>query len=354
MADVRRWGSLGVALLAAAAMLAEPSAARRTPAPPVTARAAWPHAQRAALPATLADGAGYEPAVFLDASRSVGTALTTDGHAVRLVLRAGDGSVRVLRELPVRQGASFDAPTVAGQTLVWVETTRSDEQMWALDLSPGGVPRRVTGDLGDARFYQSQYDLVVAGGRVHWVAAGTGDTTEVRSVRLAGGQVDVRTQPGTWSLAAWPWLADGVTAAGGTTRLRNLSTGRDRVVARHGRGVIACSPLWCRVVSFNPDGDPQLELMRPGGADRRKIGTGTVSNVLTDTAVLDRFEVFSRLTGNSDLTGHFQLLVYEIATRTSIEISPDATDVSYRNGVLWWSTGNQDDFIRHTLDLRTV
>ena len=37
-----------------------------------------------------------------------------------------------------------------------------------------------------------------------------------------------------------------------------------------------------------------------------------------------------------------------------VEISPDATDVTYKSGVLWWSTGSQDEFVRHSLDLRTV
>jgi hypothetical protein len=70
--------------------------------------------------------------------------------------------------------------------------------------------------------------------------------------------------------------------------------------------------------------------------------------------VLDRFEVFSQITANSELTGHVDLLAYEIDTRSTVEISPDATDVTYRSGVLWWSTGSQDEFVRHSLDLRTV
>ena len=56
----------------------------------------------------------------------------------------------------------------------------------------------------------------------------------------------------------------------------------------------------------------------------------------------------------SELTGNAQLLIYEIATRRTVEISPDAGQVGYRGGVLWWSTGNQDTFVRHSLDLRTV
>jgi hypothetical protein len=46
--------------------------------------------------------------------------------------------------------------------------------------------------------------------------------------------------------------------------------------------------------------------------------------------------------------------VYDIAVHHTIQISPEAGDVSYRAGVLWWSTGNPNLFLRHTVDLRTV
>jgi hypothetical protein len=334
-------------------LVVAPSGAVKWAPPPVDGRVAWPPAQRAALAATLDDGTAYQPAVFLDAQRSIGTAPTRDGRTLRFLLRAADGKVRVLRTLPMRLNPSFESPATDGQWLVWAESSKSGQQLWAADLRDGKAPRRLTAAIGDARFYQSQYDLVIAEGRVHWVAA-AGDTTEVRSVALAGGPVDVRTEAGTWALSAWPWLTDGVTAAGGTTRLRNLSTGQDRAVATSGRGVTACSPAWCRTVAFNRDGYPQITLMRPDGSDRRVIAAGTAATVIADTAVLDRFEVFSQITANSELTGHVELLAYEIDTRSTVEISPDATDVTYRSGVLWWSTGSQDEFVRHSLDLRTV
>ena len=350
----KRYASLGAALLAAGVMLFAPSDAVKKAVPPVDARVAWPRAQRAALPATLDDGTAYTPAVFLDAQRSIGTAPTRDGRTLRLVSRAADGKVRVLRTLPMKLNPSFESATTDGQSLVWAESSKSGQQLWAMDLRAGTAPHELTAQMGDARFYQSQYDLVLAEGRVHWVAAGPQDTTEVRSVDLRGGPVDVRSEAGTWALSAWPWLTDGVTAAAGATRLRNLSTGQDRAVAAPGRGVTACSPVWCQTVAFNRDGYPQITLMKPDGSDRRVIAAGTAGTVIADTAVLDRFEVFSQTTANSELTGHVELLAYEIDTRSTVEISPDATDVTYRSGVLWWSTGSQDEFVRHALDLRTV
>jgi hypothetical protein len=66
--------------------------------------------------------------------------------------------------------------------------------------------------------------------------------------------------------------------------------------------------------------------------------------------------VVSQQTATSDMTGDIQLLVYDVKTRSTIEISPDAFDVSYQAGVLWWSSGIQQtqSFLRHALDLRTV
>src|SRR6185312_11708462 len=92
--------------------------------------------------------------------------------------------------------------------------------LWAAGLRRGGPARPLCGDVGRATFYQSQYDLVVDGGRVYWAAAGAADTTEVRSVALTGGPVRSVPQAGTWKLSAFPWLVDGVNQAAGATRLR--------------------------------------------------------------------------------------------------------------------------------------
>jgi len=222
--------------------------------------------------------------------------------------------------------------------------------LWIADARP---PRRLTTDLGDVRFYQSQFDLVIAEGRVHWVAS-AGDDTEVRSIALAGGPVTTQREAGTWALSAWPWLHNGVAAAAGVTVLHNLQTGRDTKVDAPARSVTGCSPTWCRSVSFDRDGYPQIEVFRPGSHDRRKIADGTAATVIPDVAVLDRFEIFSQITANSELTGNVQLLAYDLTTHSTVEISPDAGQVAYGNGVLSWTSGNQDSFVRHALDLRTV
>jgi hypothetical protein len=190
---------------------------------------------------------------------------------------------------------------------------------------------------------------------VYWVAAGSDDTTEVRSVALTGGPVGTRPVPGTWTLSAWPWLVNGITATGGATLLKNMSTDRDLPVAKIGsRSTTQCGPTWCQVASLAKDGAHQIDLMRPDGSGRLRVAGDTAKTVIADVAPLDRYEVYSKTGPDSDLTGNVQLLIFEIATRRTVEVSPDAGRVSYRNGVLVWATGNLDTFIWHALDLRTI
>ncbi|GAA3954541.1 hypothetical protein [Actinoplanes auranticolor] len=347
---------LAAAIVAGAALLALPAGGNARPAAPVTAAVAWPQAQRDTVQATLPDGAEYRPGLFLDARTSLGTAATADDRYLRLVRVGADGTVRQLRRLPRAQHPSFQALTVTGDVLAWVESTDGGKlRLFTAALSDRRAPRELTADLGRAEFYQSQYDLVIAGGRVHWAAAGTGDVTQIRSVALTGGPVRTRNEPGTWKLSAWPWLVNGVSDSSGSTALRNLETGRDSPVSRaRERAITACSPAWCRLASLTGDGQNRIELMRPDGSDRHRIAGDTAATVIVDVAPLDRFEVLARIGPNSELTGNNELIAVEIATRRTVEISPDAGSVSYRNGMLWWSTGNLDAVVWHALDLRTI
>ncbi|MBL7253260.1 hypothetical protein [Paractinoplanes lichenicola] len=232
--------------------------------------------------------------------------------------------------------------------------TAAGQQLWAVDLRGERPARRLTADTGDSRFYQTQYDLVVAEGRVHWVAAGPDDDTEVRSVALTGGAVRTRTVEGSWALTGWPWMVDGLADVSGAGRLRNQVTGEERAMPATRLSETACSPLWCRAVSLDEDGYPKIEVVRTDGNDRRLVARETARTVISDVAVLGRFEVFARVTAASELSGRDELLIYDIETNRTVRISPEATDVWYRNGVLWWSTGNAESFLRHALDLRTV
>lgn len=345
---------LCAALLAAGALLLVPAPQREGAGPPA-AIAVWPAAQRSAIPADLPDGATFTPVTFADVKTAIGTAPTADGKALRLLIRHGDGSLRQLRSLPMSANPSYPSVTLAGGALIWMESGAGGRLgLWTADLADARAPRRLTADAGPARFYQSQYDLVVADGRVHWVADGRNNDTEIRSVPLAGGPVTVRAEPGSWQLSAWPWLVNGVAAAGGSTTLRNLAAHQDVGVATARRAVTKCSPTWCRSVSFGRDGFPRIVLTHPDGSARHEVATGEVETQIADVAALDRFEIYGKIGPNGTLTGNAEIRLYEIATRRTVTISPDASGVDYRNGVLWWSTGSQESFVRHALDLRTI
>ena len=347
---------LGVALAAGGALLALPAPDAGRPSVPAPASVAWAGAQRGTVPATLADGSSYQPRIFLDAHSSVGTAETPDNKSLRLVLIGSDAPVRELRRLPLTQNPSFQAFTISGDLLAWAEGTDSGHpRLWTAGLRDAAAPRELTADTGRAAFYQSEYDLVIAEGRLHWVANGPARETELRSVALTGGPVEVRTEAGTWALSAWPWQIDGVDGSAGTTTVRNITTGRTVAVANsRKRSTVDCSPTWCRVVSLSAEGLNQIELMRPDGSDRKRIAGDDAATAIADVAPLDRFELVAALGPVSDQTGTTRLLAYEISSRRTVEISPAAQRVFYNAGVLWWSTGNLEAVVWHSIDLRTV
>lgn len=326
------------------------------PVPPARAAlaAAWPDAQRADIPGNLADGPIFQPGLFLDAHTAIGTAPSPDGAFLRLVLRGAEGEVRELRRLPLSANPSFDAFALSGDELVWTESAGRRTEIWVADPR-AGKPRRLTADTGDAVFYGSQYDLVIAASRVHWVAAGGDDEiTEVRSVPLTGGEVTVREEPGAWSLTAWPWLTNGTADQAGTPLLRDPTSHREMRVDTTGAELTQCSPVWCRVMVTSGQTLARIDVMHPDGTARQRIAGGGAGAAIADVALLDRFEVLSESRPDSDLTGTVGLLIYDIAAGRTVELSPAATGASGRGGVVWWSTGDQDNLVWHTVDLRTV
>jgi hypothetical protein len=349
-----RIGILILALGAAAALVLLPL---RNDEPTPAARAAlatvWPDAQRAEFSANLADGPIFHPGLFLDARTAIGTAPAPSGDRLRLLVRNADGTVRELRRRPLAGNPVFDAFATDGTTVAWTESVDGRRtEIWAATVP--GPARRLTADTGNVLSYGSQYDLVVADGAVHWAAADGDVQTEIRSVPVAGGPVSVRAEPGVWSLTTWPWLVDGAGDRTGTTRLRNPVTLRDVEVESSGAELTSCSPAWCRVLVITGEGVARIDEMRPDGSDRRRIAGSEATAAVTDVAVLDRFEVLAEPRPDSDLTGTEGLVLHDLAERRTVELSAAVDGAFSRNGVLWWSTGDQDTMVWHTLDLRTV
>jgi hypothetical protein len=354
---------LAVALAAARALIALPST-RPGPAgqpSPLTVERVWPKAQRADLPAGLPDGPAFSPVFFLDARTSLGTAPSPDGTQLRLVLRAADGAARELRRLPIASTPQYGGFALSGEQFAWAESTadaggKGHAELWSTNLRSDQPPRRLTADTGDVVFFNSQYDMVINAGRLYWAAVAPGQetATEVRSVALTGGAVSVRTEPGAWAMSAWPWLTSVGSGASGPIQLQDLKARKLIDVKAAGTELVTCSPAWCRVLVRAGDGPARMDLMRPDGTDRRRVSGRDATASLSDVAVLDRFEVFSLSDAQRTATNTQQLMLYDIQRKENVVVADGAGMALCRGGVLWWSTGNNEATVWHTLDLRSL
>jgi hypothetical protein len=354
LVTVRSAAGLAVSLTAGVVLLVTGSS---TPGPHspglppgrVSAAVAWPGAQRADFDPDLPDGPLLSPLRFLSTTTVLGTAPTPDASWVRLLLRSPSG-VRELRRLPLGDNPQVEAVTTAGDDLVWTESTdRVPLRLWRASLS-GGPATLLTASPGPALFYGNQYDLVIGDGQVHWATAAARSTdTDIRSVPLGGGRVTVRTEPGEWSMSAWPWLVDEKEG-----RLRDLVRYRDTKVVTSGPETVACTPVWCRVMVMNATGLARIDLMHPDGSARRRIAGANAQAAVTDIAVQDRFELLAEPTPDTDLTGMTTLLAYDASSGRTVEVAGGVSGAFTGGGVVWWSTGDDDSIRWHALDLRTV
>ncbi len=369
-ARTRRYGlvSLAVAVAAAATFLAgspprrtPPAAGGASPALPTLAQA-FPAAKPSEAPGLLTGGAVFTPLTYLDARTAIGTAPSADKSAARLLLRAGSEPPRELRNVPADQNPQFAGFVASGDDVVWAESTadtagHAQTRLWKANWRTAAAPTPLTADTGDAIFFNSQYDLVIADGRVHWAAAARSQDirTEVRSVPLAGGKVKVRTVPGAYSLSAWPWLVSAGSGQSGPVDLVNLQTDQKVHVPAAQTELLSCSPAWCRVLVLTGTGGPaRVDLMRVDGSQRQRIAGGQASSSTADVGLLDRFEVLSQNGSTGSPTSSQQLMLYDTTKKTTLLVSNGVGMVFARAGVLAWSTGDNEALVWHALDLRTL
>jgi hypothetical protein len=360
--------SLVVALVAAGVFLAGSPPQRATSssagiAQPLPGLAqTWPDAHPSDTPGLLADGAAYTPLLYLDPKTSVGSALTPDKASVRILLRTGDSQSRELHRVAANRNPQFAGFVSSGDDVIWAESTadasgHAETRLWKADWRTAAPAVPLTADTGDAIFFNSQYDLVVADGRVYWAAAARRAevVTEVRSVALDGGRTDVRNVPGAFSLSQWPWLVSAGSGQAGPVELYDLVGDRRIRMPAAATELLTCTPAWCRVLVLSGTGGPaRIDLMRSDATARRRMAGTQASAATADVALLNRFEVLSQNGSAGSPTSSQQLMLYDAAKDRTVVVSQGVGTVSARGGVLIWSTGDNEALVWHALDLRTL
>jgi hypothetical protein len=360
-AEDRLAGLVG-ALIGVVWILALPIAPPARPgAPAAHAQAAWPQAVRGQVSGRTPDGQPYTPVYFVDARTSVGTAPTADGGYLRLLLRGADGRVRETRRLPTAASPRFRGFAGADGWLAWAESVtdmdgKTTTTMWTQRPGTAEPARRLTADTGDVRFTDSEYDLVIARGGLHWASAAPGSRprTEVRSIPLTGGPVRVEAKAGAWSPVAWPWLVSaGNAASGAPVRWLDLDHGETRAFVPAATELPVCGATWCRSMVLSGSGVAGTDLVRADGTRRRRVAGPDMATPLPDVALRDRFEVLTSFATPTGANGR-PLLVYDLSTGATVTVADHATSVSSRGSILWWSTGSPGAVRWHTLDLASV
>jgi hypothetical protein len=342
-----------------------PARVQASDAPP-SLTAVWPRARPVTVAATLANGDGYSPLLILDASTSVGLATSPDSRDTTLVVSSDPAGPRSLQALSPGTGDTVMALAHSGDRLYWLRSgTGRDGQalasLWTATLS-GAAPSMLSADAGAAVTDNSQYDLQIADGRLYWVASppGTAKVIEVRSIALAGGPVSVRTVPGAYTLADWPWLTSAIGTGGptggptgGSSELLNLHTGQRISIAIQPDQQIRCTSTWCRISTATGPGD-HVVVERPDGRERRGIASAGGTAAVTDVAVLDRFEIITTALSADPYSVAQRLVLYDLRTRRRAIVSPAVSRVGAHGNWMWWTTGDNETLTWHGLDLRSL
>ena len=319
---------------------------------------AWPTARPVVLPRMLPDGSGYEPRMVVDAGTSLGLHTSADGTRADLVVFTASTPDRPRLLMAGGTGVVIDALTATADRVYWLASQPDADgvarpTLWAADLD-GGDPVALTADTGAVVASSSQYDLQVAEGRVIWVAyAGVSPvTTQLRTIAERGGPVSVTDLAGRYTPTAWPWLVADPGQIGAPWQLMNASTGQRQTITAAREERITCSPVWCRVVSYDQPTET-VTLVRPDGTGRRRITADGSEPATMDVALLDRFEVLAASLGGSGSTTVETLTLADLRTGRLVRIAV-VTSRAARDGWLWWAAGDESDQRWYLLDLTTL
>jgi hypothetical protein len=352
-----RWLGVACAVVAVGVALALPSPSAQVPPPgPVRLTDAWPSAKVSVLPADIG-GLRFQPLELLDGGRMLGQTSSADLLTAQLVLRAPDGTLRVLRRVTGTDPPTIAATVVDGERLYWVELGNGadgnrETTVWSVPLTGEAAPVLLARDSGDILFYGSQYDLEVAQGRLWWAASVRAEVSEIRSVPLGGGAETVRQMDRVFALTAWPWVTSSGASVPGDVELLNVTTGEIRRVPGASNEILACNPIWCRITTLVNKGESlRYEVEHPDGTARRLIGDTGLTPLNSDVGIRDRYEV---LTSSSTGTAQ-RLWLHDLSDDRVVLLDDLATaNMGARGDYLWWSTGDNETLSWHILDLRTI
>ncbi len=350
-----------IAAIGVAILLPEPSRVPGAVATPLTVVPTWSGPPPQSIPGVLADGSSYLPRIYLNADTSVGIAESPDGRLQRVVLRAPGGRVTELRRLDGSDHPQFDGFAASGNTLVWAESVSQADApvsttLWRTDWRTGARPSIITSNTGDPNFFGGQFDLVVQNGRVYWAAVRPGNSavTEIRSVPVGGGQVAIRRINGEYALSSWPWAVSVSGGRGTPVELLNMSTNKRIRVATQAAEVTACSPQWCRMAVLGDSSLIRIDLQRPDGSARRRIAGSEATPTIVDVALLDRWVPLKTDRSDGGAADGAGLSLYDVNTGRTDLVATAVANVQARAGMLWWSTGPDDELMWHAIDLRLL
>ena len=179
------------------------------PAGPSRLHDAWPAARTVTITGSVAGGLGFEPLFVVDDTTIVGLARTLDQTVARLVVRTENQALRVLRVLPASGLMSVAAVLVSGDDVFWLEFGANaggigTTSVWRAGLR-NGAARRLSNEVGDLVYFDSQYDLELVGGRLYWAVFTSQARSEIHSMPANGGRIEVRRFDRVYALTTWPW-----------------------------------------------------------------------------------------------------------------------------------------------------
>ncbi len=222
---------------------------------PISWSDAWPAIAITEFTARLRDGRPYTPLLFVDTRTAVAAIRINFEDAELLLVDVIARTARTLGQIsaPIEQVQT----ATDGAHVGWLTHTGGDRsaasELWVADVS-GGPSRRLA-SVSAARAWGDQgLTLGLGAGRLYLVRTFGLDvpTTQVSSVRLAGGELEPELSLPGYIPVGWPWLSTIGTPTIRRVTVRNvlLNETRDgRLPAGSSFG--ACGGVWC--VGSNPN-----------------------------------------------------------------------------------------------------